>query len=47
MRLFLYYASHSLLNTLKKMMKTWAVIFVIMIVFGGMIGLFGAMLDKS
>jgi hypothetical protein len=29
------------------MMKTWAVIFVIMIVFGGMIGLFGAMLDKS
>ena len=47
MRLFLYYASHSLLNTLKKMMKTWVVVFVIMIAFGGMIGLFGSMLDKS
>ena len=47
MRLFLYYASHSLLNTLKKMMKTWVVVFVIMIAFGGMIGLFGSLLDKS
>ena len=37
MRLFLYYASHSLLNTLKKMMKTWVIVMVIMIAFGGMI----------
>ena len=47
MRLFLYYASHSLLNTLKKMMKTWVAIIVIMIAFGGMIGIFGSLLDKS
>ena len=47
MRLFLYYASHSLLNTLKKMMKTWVIIIVIMFAFGGMIGLFGSILDKN
>ncbi len=47
MRLFLYYASHSLLNTLKKMMKTWVIVMVIMIAFGGMIGLFGSILDKN
>ncbi|MCR4688727.1 MAG: putative ABC exporter domain-containing protein [Saccharofermentans sp.] len=38
MRLFLYYASHSLLNTIKKMMKTWVIFMVICMAFGLMIG---------
>ena len=38
MRLFLYYATHSLLNTLKKLFKTWVAIFLIFMIGGGLIG---------
>ena len=44
MRLFLYYVTHSLLNTIKKVMKTWVAIFLVLMiagaVFGGAIGMF-------
>ena len=42
MRLFGYYAVHSFLNQLKKLFKTWVLIFIVAcVVFGGLIG-FGA-----
>lgn len=52
MRLFLYYAAHSLLNTLKKLLKTWvAVILVITLagsIVGGIIGMVaGKLIDKA
>ena len=47
MRLFLYYVSHSLLNTIKKVMKTWVAIFLIIIVFGSVIGLVSSLFDKN
>ena len=39
MRLFLYYISHSLFNTIKKLMKTWIAIILIVLVFGTVMGL--------
>ena len=39
MRLFLYYISHSLFNTIKKLMKTWVAAIIIMLVFGFAVGL--------
>ena len=42
MRLYLYYSLHSLLNQIRKMLKTWVLIFLLVcMVFGGVIG-FGA-----
>lgn len=38
MRLFAYYAIHSFINTIKKMLKTWLAIFIVALVFGGVIG---------
>lgn len=38
MRLFLYYASHSLINTIKKLMKTWVAVILIMFVVFGLLG---------
>jgi len=39
MRLFFYYAFHTILNTLKKLLKTWVAIFLVLTVCGGLIGL--------
>ena len=47
MRLFFYYASHSLLNTIKKVMKTWVALILIFIVFGAMMGFAGSLFDKK
>ena len=47
MRLFLYYASHSLLNTIRKVMKTWVAMILIFVVFGAMIGLASSLFDKK
>ena len=47
MRLFFYYASHSLLNTLRKVMKTWVALILVFIVFGCMIGFVGGLFDKK
>ena len=38
MRLFFYYVSHSLLNTLKKLLKTWVAVFLVLAVGGAVIG---------
>ena len=47
MRLFIYYASHSLLNTIRKVMKTWVAMILIFIVFGAMMGFVGNLFDKK
>ena len=47
MRLFLYYASHSLLNTIRKVMKTWVAFILIIIVFGTMVGLVTSLFTKK
>ena len=48
MRLFLYYVSHSLFNTIKKLMKTWVMILIIaMFVLGIIFGLVFALLDRA
>ena len=46
MRAFLYYATHSLLNTIKKLMKTWVAIIVVMIICFGLIGGITAVVDN-
>ena len=38
MRLFFYYVSHSLLDTLKKLLKTWVAVFLVLAVGGAVIG---------
>ena len=38
MRLFLYYFIHSVINTIKKLLKTWVAFFLILMVVGGLIG---------
>jgi hypothetical protein len=47
MRLFLYYASHSLLNTIRKVMKTWIAFILIIIVFGTVVGLVTSLFTKK
>ena len=47
MRLFLYYATHSLLNTIRKVMKTWVALILVFIVFGAMVGLVANLFDKD
>ncbi len=48
MKLFLYYAAHSFVNQLKKLMKTWVMILIIaMFVFGIILGLVFALLDRA
>lgn len=47
MRLFLYYVSHSLFNTLRKLMKTWVAFIVIALVFGTVVGLVARVFDKK
>ena len=38
MRLFIYYVTHSLLNSLKKLLKTWVAIFLVLMIGGALIG---------
>ena len=38
MRLFIYYAVHSFLNTLKKLLKTWVAVFLVIGIGGALIG---------
>ena len=38
MRLFFYYVTHSFLNTLKKLLKTWVAVFLVLAVGGAVIG---------
>ena len=38
MRLFAYYVFHSVLNTLKKLLKTWVAVFLVLMVAGGLLG---------
>ncbi len=47
MRLFLFYFAHTFINTLKKLMKTWVAIILIMMVFGAVIGLAGGTFARS
>ena len=47
MRLFFYYISHTFVNTIKKLMKTWVAIIVIMMVFGALIGFASSFLGRD
>ena len=48
MRLFGYYAWHSFINQLRKLFKTWVLIFlVVCVAVGGLIGIGAAMLDDA
>ena len=47
MRLFLFYFSRTLLNTIKKLMKTWVAIILIMMVFGAVIGFASSFLFRD
>ena len=47
MRLFLYYFSHTLLNTIKKLMKTWVAFIVIIMLFGAMMGFAGSLFKSK
>ena len=47
MRLFFYYFTHTFVNTIKKLMKTWVAIIVIMMVFGGLIGFAGSLFGRD
>ena len=38
MKLFAYYVFHSVLNTLKKLLKTWVAVFLVLMVAGGLLG---------
>ena len=47
MKLFFYYALHSLKNQLKKLFKSWVLIFlVVCMAIGGLIGLGAAKLEE-
>ena len=48
MRLFGYYALHSFVNQLKKLCKTWVLVFfLVCMVIGGLIGFGAAMLEDT
>ena len=51
MRLFFYYAIHSFLNTLKKLLKTWVAVFLVIglggALIGGIIGLVASAVVKD
>ena len=47
MRLFFFYFTRTLLNTIKKLMKTWVAIILIMMLFGIVIGFAGSLLDRN
>ena len=49
MKLFFYYASHSILNSLKKLFKTWVVVFIVIMLLGGLLvgGVIGMILSRA
>ena len=49
MRLFAYYALHTFVNQVRKLLKTWVIIFILLCaLFGGVIGYFvGSMVDSD
>lgn len=47
MKLFLYYFSHSFVNTIKRVMKTWLAFLIICVVFGIVIGLVGSLASSG
>ena len=47
MRLFFYYITHTLLNSIKKLMKTWVAFIVIIMVFGAMMGFVGSLFSSK
>lgn len=48
MRMFLYYAAHSIKNQIRKLFRTWVVVFILIcVVFGAAIGIGTAMLSDS
>ena len=47
MRLFFYYVTHSLFNTIKKLMKTWVAFILIVMVFGMAVGFIASIFDKN
>jgi hypothetical protein len=47
MRLFIYYITHTLLNSIKKLMKTWVAFIVIIMIFGAMMGFVGSLFSSN
>ena len=48
MKLFLYYALHTFKNQLKKLFKTWVLVFIVLCaLIGGLIGFFAATLSEA
>ena len=47
MRLFIYYITHTLLNSIKKLMKTWVAFIVIIMIFGAMMGFVGSLFSSK
>ncbi len=47
MRLFLYYVGHTFVNTIKKMMKTWVAIIIMIAVFGVIGGVIGGAIGSA
>ena len=51
MRLFVYYAFHTIVNTLKKLLKTWVAFFIVITLvcslFGLLIGRLVPLIEKS
>ena len=48
MRLFGYYALHSFVNQIRKLCKTWVLVFIVVcMLFGGVIGIFAATLEDT
>ena len=48
MKLFFYYVTHSVLNSLKKLFKTWVVVFIVIMLVGGLLvgGVIGLILSR-
>lgn len=48
MKLFLYYASHSIFNQIKKLLRTWVAVFILVcVLLGGLIGIGAGFLIES
>ena len=49
MKLFFYYVTHSVLNSLKKLFKTWVLVFIVIMLLGGLLvgGVIGLILSRA
>ena len=47
MRLFLYYVVHSVINTIRKVLKTWVAIFLVVVLFGFAVGMISSLVEKN